>query len=41
MTQKVTGSLEVNVTYFITPKGNGVLCGLFDLVYNPKSSRGH
>ena len=33
ITQKVTGSLEVTVTYFMTPKMN-YLCGRFNLVYD-------
>ena len=28
------------MTYFMTPKGHGDLCGRFDLVYEPKRSRG-
>ena len=39
--QKVTRSLQVAVTYFITQKGHDDLCGQFDLVYDPKRSRGH
>ena len=33
--KKVTGSLEVTVTYFV-PKGHGDVRGCFDLVYDPK-----
>ena len=39
--KRVTGSLEVAMTYFMTPKGHGDLCGRFDLVYDPKRSQGH
>ena len=38
---KVKGSLEVAVTYFMTSKGHGDLCGRFDLVYDLKRSGGH
>ena len=57
MTQKVTVTFVVCLTYFMTqkghrvnrvrrdllydPKGNGDLCGRFDLVYDPLMSRGH
>ena len=34
--QKVTGSLEVEVTYFMTPKNHGVIRGRRDLLYDPK-----
>ena len=30
------GSLEVAVTYFMTPKGQGAIRGRRDLVYDPK-----
>ena len=36
MTPKGHGSLEVAVTYFMTPKGPR-----FEFVYDPKRSRGH
>ena len=42
MTPKVTGSLEVEVTYFmtpkvtVTPKNHGVIRGRHDLLYDPK-----
>ena len=36
MTPKVTGSLEVTVTYFMTQKGHGVIKGRRDLIYDPK-----
>ena len=39
--KKVTGSLEVAMTYFMTRKVNGDLCGRFDLVYDLKRSWGH
>ena len=38
--KKITGSLEVAMTYF-DPKGHGDLFGRFDLVYDPKRSRSH
>ena len=37
--QKVTGSLEVAVTYFMTQRSRD-LCGRFDLVNDPKRSQG-
>ena len=57
MTPKVTVTLVVGLTYFMTPKGHRVIrgrrellyhlkgygdvCGRFDLLYDPKRSRGH
>ena len=35
------GSLEVAVTYFMTPKVTVTFYGQFDLVYDPKRSQGH
>ena len=34
--QKVTVSLEVTVTYFMTPKDHRVIRGRLDLLYDPK-----
>ena len=39
--RKVTGSLEVAVTYFMTPKVNLTFDLDLDLGYDPKRSRGH
>ena len=39
--QKVTGSLEVAVTYFMTPKVNLTFDLDLDLGHDPKRSRGH
>ena len=36
MTQKVTVSFVVGLTYFLTLKGQGVIWGLRDLLYDPK-----
>ena len=36
MTQKVTVTFVVGLTLFITPKGQGVIRGRHDLLYNPK-----
>ena len=36
MTQKVTVSFVVGLTYFLTPKGHGVIRGRYDLHYEPK-----
>ena len=40
LTSKVTGSLEVAVTYCMTLKGQGDLCGRFDLVKFLKKAPG-
>ena len=39
--KEVTGSLEVAVTYFMTPKVNLTFDLDLDLGYDPKRSRGH
>ena len=39
--QKVTGSLEVAVTYFMTQKVDLTFDLDLDLLYDPKISRGH
>ena len=39
--RKVTGSLEIAVTYFMTPKVNLTFDLDLDLGYDPKRSRGH
>ena len=37
MTPKVTVTFVVGLTYFMTPKGQGVIRGRNDLLYDPKS----
>ena len=41
--QKVTGYLEVtgHCDLLYDPKSHGDLCGLLDLVYDPRRSQGH
>ena len=39
--QKVTGSLEDTMTYFMNLKVTVTICSQFDLVYDSKRSRGH
>ena len=39
--QKVTGSLEVTVTYFMTQKVTVTFFSRFDLVYDPQRSQVH
>ena len=36
MTPKVTVTFVVGLTYFMTPKGHGVIRGRRDLLYDPK-----
>ena len=36
MTQKFTVAFVVSLTYFMTPKGHGVIRGRPDLLYDPK-----
>ena len=36
MTPKVTVTFVVGLTYFMTPKGYGVIRGRRDLLYDPK-----
>ena len=38
MTPKVTVIFVVRLTYFMTPKGQGVIRGRRDLLYDPKGS---
>ena len=38
--EKVKGSLEISDLLY-DPKGQGDLCGQFDVVYDPKRSQGH
>ena len=38
-TQKITGPLEVNVTYFMTSKISITICFWIDLVYDLKENR--
>ena len=39
MTPKVTVTLVVGLTYFMTPKGHGFMKDRRDLLYDPKRSR--
>ena len=40
MTQKGHGTMRVRHDLLNDPNGGGDLCGRFDLVYDPKKSRG-
>ena len=41
MTPKGHGVIRGHCDLLYDPKGHGELCGRFDLVYDPKRSRGH